>query len=113
MQDGELPPLQADGDGADRCRPAGAPPWTGAGQQQSSRPAAAALDRPAAVGRQETTRPAAAAAQTGAGWGLTSRRRSAWPSAGGRGLLPLWASEGKDGDEPRALLLIFFVCESL
>jgi len=33
MQDGELPPLQADGDGADGCRPAGAPPWTGAGRR--------------------------------------------------------------------------------
>ena len=66
-----------------RCRPAGTA-RTGAGQQQSSRPAAAALDRPAAVGRQETTRPAAAAAQTGAGWGLPSRHRSAWPSAGVR-----------------------------
>jgi len=64
------------------------------------------------AGGTSSSRPAAAA-QTGAGWGLTSRRRSAWPSAGGRGLLPLWAGEGKDGDEPRALLLIFFVCESL
>ena len=69
------------GDGADRCRPAGAPPWTGAGRRDQQQPTSSS--RPAAT------------AQTGAGWGLTSRRRSAWPSAGGRGLMPPLAGEGR------------------
>ena len=40
-------------------------------------------------------RSATAAAQTGVGRGPASRRRSAWPSAGERGLMPPWAGEGR------------------
>ena len=77
MQDGELPPLQADGDGADGCRPAGRRVWPAVGRQEPT--SSSRLDRR----RQGPAEPPPQ---------RVAKRR-------GRGLLPPWAGEGKDGDE--------------
>jgi len=87
MQDGELPPLQAGGDSADGCRLAGTA-RTGAEPTSSSRPDRRGLG------------PAEPPPQR-----VAKRRGAGTPAAVGR--------RGQGRRRTRALLLIFFVCESL